>query len=400
MTSIKVKFRPSADRDQAGYIYYQIIHNRKIGHLSTGYRIMASEWSHKNSTIIRSCHIDRNKTLMSLNEQIKLDIGRLKKIAALFDNESLPYTPCDVIAEFKRYAHDYTLFNYAESVIASLKQRHKLRTAETYAAAISSFKKFTAGEDVNLDKITPQLIEQYEEYLKNRGITPNSSSFYMRILRAMYNRAAANGIITQRNPFSRVYTGVGQTAKRALPLQVIKRIKSIDLTMMPKTEYARDMFLLSFMLRGMSFVDMAFLRKTDLKNGQIIYRRRKTGRILHIAWTKEMQAILDKYPQNQTQYLLPIIIREKCDERHLYLNASYNINHHLKKVAAMAGIDMPLTMYCARHSWATAAKAKGIPLTVISEGMGHVSETTTQIYLSSLDTSIIDNANDIIISSL
>ena len=61
---------------------------------------------------------------------------------------------------------------------------------------------------------------------------------------------------------------------------------------------------------------------------------------------------------------------------------------------------MPLTMYVARHSWASAAKAKGIPVSVISEGMGHDSESTTQIYLASLDTSIVDSANSIILNSL
>lgn len=66
----------------------------------------------------------------------------------------------------------------------------------------------------------------------------------------------------------------------------------------------------------------------------------------------------------------------------------------------MVGIKIPLTMYVARHSWASAAKSKGIPLSVISEGMGHDSEATTQIYLASLDTAIVDKANSLIISSL
>lgn len=158
--------------------------------------------------------------------------------------------------------------------------------------------------------------------------------------------------------------------------------------------------MLSFFFRGMSFIDMAYLKKSDLKNGIITYRRRKTGQQLQIEWTKEMQMTLDKYPENESGYLLPIIRGTGTNDRNTYRRVGYNINHALKRVAAKVGITMNLTLYVARHSWASAAKAKGIPLSVISEGMGHDSEATTQIYLASLDTSVVDRANSLIMKSL
>lgn len=158
--------------------------------------------------------------------------------------------------------------------------------------------------------------------------------------------------------------------------------------------------MMSFMLRGMSFIDMAYLRKTDLANGYVTYRRRKTGQQLMIEWTKEMQILLDKYPENRSQYLLPIIRNKGVNDRTTYRNVGYNINHNLKRIAEKVGLNIPLTLYVARHSWASIAKAKGIPLSVISKGMGHDSEATTQIYLASLDTSIVDKANSIILRSL
>ena len=170
--------------------------------------------------------------------------------------------------------------------------------------------------------------------------------------------------------------------------------------MTPALDYARDMFLMSFYLRGMSFIDMAFLKKTDLKNGHVTYRRRKTGQQLIIEWTKEMQMILDKYPGNSSGYLLPVIRKPVRNERSVYRNAAYNINRNLKRIAGMVGVTIPLTLYVARHSWASAARSKGIPLSVISEGMGHDSEATTQIYLVSLDTSVVDKANSLILKSL
>lgn len=251
-----------------------------------------------------------------------------------------------------------------------------------------------------LDCITSELMESYEAWQKSRGITPNTISFYSRILRAVYNRAVEDDIIENRNPFRHVYTGIDKTIKRALPINIIKEIKALDLSSHPGTEYARDMFLMSFYLRGMSFVDMAFLRKSDLANGHVTYRRRKTSQQLCIEWTEEMQKILDKYPENPNHYLLPILVREYSDEKKAYRNIGHNINKHLRKVAAMVNLTTPITLYCARHSWASAANAKGIPLNIISEGMGHDSVTTTQIYIASLDTSLVDKANSLILRSI
>lgn len=312
----------------------------------------------------------------------------------------MPYTADDVIDEFNRYANEYSLFNFMEDIIIKLKQNGKVRTSETYTAALNSFKKFRKDEDIMLDCLTSQIMEAYEAWHQSRGVAPNTISFYTRILRAVYNRAVEEDVVENRNPFRHVYTGVDKTVKRALPLPVIKKIKALDLSLAPALDYARDMFMMSFMLRGMSFIDMAYLRKTDLSNGYVIYRRRKTGQQLTIEWTKDMQLILDKYPENASDYLLPIIRNPGTNERCAYRNVGYNINHNLKKIAKKIGVSIPLTLYVARHSWASAAKAKGIPISVISEGMGHDSETTTQIYLASLDASVVDKANSLILKSL
>lgn len=287
-----------------------------------------------------------------------------------------------------------------ESIIIKLKQNGKTRTSETYTVALNSFKKFRKDEDIMLDCLNSEVMEAYEAWNKQRGISPNTISFYTRILRAAYNRAVEEEIIENRNPFRHVYTGVDKTVKRALPLSIIKKIKSADFSLVPSLDFARDMFMMSFMLRGMSFIDMAYLKKSDFNNGYITYRRRKTGQKLTIEWTKEMQGILDKYPENLSDFLLPIIKNPGTNERYTYRNVGYNINHNLKTIAKKLDITIPLTLYVARHSWASVAKSKGIPLSVISEGMGHDSEATTQIYLASLDTSIVDKANSIILKAL
>lgn len=166
----------------------------------------------------------------------------------------------------------------------------------------------------------------------------------MRILRATYNRAVAKGLARQCYPFRYVYTGVEKTLKRALPLKFIKCIKQLDLSLHPSLDFARDMFLFSFYTRGMSFVDIAYLKKKDLQNGVLTYRRRKTGQLLFIKWERCMQEIVDKYTLPYSDYLLPII-KEKANERKQYLNALHAVNHNLKKVSLQACLPIRLTMY-------------------------------------------------------
>lgn len=400
MASIKVKFRPSTVADHEGTIYYQIIHERKVRQLLTDYKVFRTEWDENRAMVTTTQKSERKSLILSIRERIRWDIERLTKIDRKLDADGISYTAADVIEEFHRYAHEYSLFNFMESIIAKLKQNGKVRTSETYKSTLNSFKKFRNDEDIMLDCITSGIMEDYEAWHKNRGVAPNTISFYTRILRAVYNRAVEDEIIENRNPFRHVYTGVDKTVKRALPLAIIKKIKSLNLSLTPALDFARDMFMMSFFLRGMSFIDMAFLKKTDLKNGYVTYRRRKTGQQLIIEWTKEMRMILDKYPENKSDYLLPVIRNPGLNERCTYRNTGYNINHSLKRIAGMVGVTIPLTLYVARHSWASAAKAKGIPLSVISEGMGHDSEATTQIYLASLDTSVVDKANSLILKSL
>ncbi|HAB40727.1 MAG TPA: integrase [Porphyromonadaceae bacterium] len=401
MASIKVKFRPSTVADREGTVYYQIIHERKVRQLVSRYKVFPSEWDASSATVRVVPDGGRHSILLSVRAGVRMDIERLIRIDRRLDADGRSYTAADIVDEFTSFVHDYNLFNFMGNLIENLRQNSRTRTAEAYSSTLNSFKAFNAGEDVMLDAITSRLIEDYQAWLRRRGVTSNTISFYMRNLRAVYNRAMAEAEIARgSNPFRRVYTGIDKTVKRALPVEVIKRLRMLDLSRTPALDFARDMFMLSFYLRGMSFIDMAYLRKADLECGIVTYRRCKTGQQLVIGWTKEMQAILDKYADNGSMYLLPIIRAKDCDPSRAYRRAAYNINYNLKKLARMINVGFRLTMYVARHSWASVARSNGIPVSVISEGMGHDSESTTRIYLASLDSSVIDRANSLIISSL
>ena len=297
-------------------------------------------------------------------------------------------------------SEDY-LFKFMEHVIFGLKAVGKIRTSETYTATLRSLKRFFNNKDIRLEALNSDRMMEYEAYLKANGVSSNTSSFYMRNLRAVYNRAVEKNLTVQRFPFKHVYTGVDKTVKRAIPAKLIRQIKHMDLSGSPSLDFARDMFLFSFYTRGMSFVDMAYLRKKNLCNGVLSYHRRKTGQKLTIKWENCMQDLLDKYDTSCSDYLLPIIhLQSTIDERSQYLYASHKINKCLKIIGEKLNLPLPLTMYVSRHSWASIAKSMNVPLSVISEGMGHDSEATTRIYLASLSTAAVDRANRKILKSL
>ena len=398
MITVKAKFRPSTVAGRPGSIVYFVTCHRVVRQIVSGCKVYPEEWDEERSMVV-SVHQERTGIILSAARKLCDDMKRLNEVIDRLNGSKIGFTADDVVREFHKMTADRSFFRFMESVIVRLGQLGKERGVESYTAALKSFMRFREGHDIRIDEIDSDLMVEYEAYLKARHVAMNTVSFYNRILRATYNRAVEKELVVQRYPFKHVYTGVGKTLKRAIPLEAIRRIKELDLSLRPSLDFARNMFLFSFYTRGMSFVDMAYMKKSDLRNGLLSYCRRKTGQRLYVKWERCMQDILDKYPENDTDYLLPII-RRNGDERKQYRSAMRLVNNKLKEVAALAGIPTNLTMYVSRHSWASIAKNQNIPLSVISEGMGHDSETTTQIYLASLDNSAIDKANRSILKKL
>ena len=292
---------------------------------------------------------------------------------------------------------------FMRTLIREEQELGKIRKVEIYTTTLNSFNRFLEGKNLLFKEMTPGLVGRYELWLAKRHICRNTSSFYMRILRAVYNQAVERRQTPQRYPFKHVYTGVGETAKRALPLSTIKQLTSLDLGRTPHLAFARDMFLFSFYTRGMSFVDMAFLQQENIRDGRLRYTRRKTGKTLSIRWEPCMQSIVDRYRSQCSGYLLPILQGAGADEQSLhrqYKTRIYSVNSALKTISGMLGLQHVITTYSARHSWASIAYRKEVPLSVISEGMGHNSEKMTRIYLSSLENAAIDRANCMVLEDL
>lgn len=391
MASVKVKFKKLRRDDSYGSIVYEVKHCRKVKVIVSRFNISVSEWDSSRNMVHVAC---------PAKSGIGLDMSRFSRIINLLEERGVPYACEDIVEEYVNFCASWSMFQVLQTEVLKLKGQGRVRTAAAYRQTLNSFSGFRHGVDILIDEISPALIEGYQAYLRTRGNALNTVSFYMRILRAAYNQAIENASLENRRPFRRVFTGLAKTKKRAVSITMIKRIKNLDLSADSDADFARDMFLLSFYLRGMSLVDMAFLRKTSLSDGRLIYQRHKTGQTLEIEWRKEMQAVIDKYPANPTEYLLPIITKPGINEYVAYRKVGYKINKNLHAISRMIGAPSRLTLYVARHSWASAAKSRHVPIGVICEAMGHDSETTTQIYLSSLETSVVDRANSMILSLL
>lgn len=293
------------------------------------------------------------------------------------------------------------MVGFMRKIIFEKEAAGQFRTAEAYRTALNCWHRFLGSlETVPWEWVTSRSMMSFADYLKERGATKNTQSFYFRILRTVCNRAREEGVATlPANLFNNVYTGKARTRKRALPIEDIRRIAATE-PKSRKEQLARDMFIFSFVTRGMAPIDIAHLRKGNVVAGRLTYRRHKTGSTVSMEWIAEMQEIVSRYEREGSDYLFPLVSSEGAEGWKEFKRGSQAVNYHLRRLGKRLALPMPLTLYVARHSWATAAKSSGVPTALISDAMGHSSERMTQVYLGSIDVGRIDTANRKIVDFL
>ena len=395
MASVRIKFRPSTVEGKEGTLYFQIIHKRVARTVFTDCRVFTSEWNNVSSSVITRGTEERKAYLEMVASKLKWSLERFTKIIAGREKEKADYTVDDIVSEYNRQPECPTLFNFIRSMITKKTAAKRYGTAKTYRDSLASFSSFRNGKDITFDDLNEDIINQYEAWMKNKGLKRNSSSCYLRTFKTLYLKAVDMELTEDRDIFRHVFTGFATTTKRAISIDAIKAIRKLNLENNPALAFARDMFMLSLYLQGMAFVDIAYLKKSDIRNGQLQYSRKKSGQTLTISWEKPMQEIVDAYSHltKDTPYLLPIITKQDGMERKQYEKAEHNVNRNLKKIGEMAGLHIPLTTYVARHSWASIMRDMGNDITVVGKGLGHSDIKTTQIYLSTIDNSTVMKAN-------
>ena len=396
MATVKVKLRPSTVPGKAGTIYYQLTHLRQVKQITTKIHLHPQDWDSNKAQIIFT-----DSTSYLLQCKIDRDLDRLKKIIYKIDAECANYTVNEIIEKFYQTTADYSITDFFTQQIQKLKNDNRRGTARNYSKTLKSLKAFMKNTDSTFNIVTEQFVESYNTFLIQRGVVRNTISFYMRIFRSVYNKAVTQKIIEQTFPFKNVYTGVDRTRKRAVTETVISQLLSIDLKKSKALQFARDLFIFSFYARGMAFVDIVYLKKSNIQNGYITYVRHKTGQELTIRIETRLQNIINQYEKKDSPYLFPILNTEDVNKAYSQYEIALNYyNRQLKRLSKLLEPNINLSSYTPRHTWATTARNKNVPLSIISAGMGHSSEKTTLIYLTKIDNSIIDEVNKAIIDSI
>ena len=270
---------------------------------------------------------------------------------------------------------------YMAMTISQLREERRMGTAHVYQSTLNRIKDFMERDSISFEEVTPVWLKAFQEYLLGRQLHWNTISTYMRMLRATYFRAVDEGMAPyQPRLFKGVYTGTKVTVKRAVDEDVFRRLDTpvADESLEP----TRLLFLLLFMLRGMPFVDIAYLRHCDLHDNVIVYRRKKTGAWLTVrVEAKAMEIIrILKNADGASPYLFPLIHHPGKDEYRQYQNALRGFNYRLKKIGEYINGITGLTSYTARHSWATIANYRNYQQELISNAMGHSSVKVTETY--------------------
>lgn len=395
MGTIKLILNKSKQHTDGKYpLVFQLIQQRRKKLLYTTYSIEEESFDSQKQEVILSDQSDlKPADIQQINQATKHIRKRLKAISTELETKDSNYTVEDWVALYKLPEEKNDLFLFIDNMISRKREEGREGIARAYYSTKTSLWRFTNGRRIDFKNISSQLIHKYEAYLIEKGNNNNTIRFYIRNLRTLYNLARAEGYkMNKTYPFTGIRTSPSPTVKRALEKADLARLDQLDLSQHPDMELARDLFMFSFYTRGMSFVDVVHLKKENISNEIIHYVRKKTNQPLHISLTPQLQSLIQKY-KNETEYIFPILQIKNEKLYHQYRLALGRINRNLRKIQKDLALNIPLTTYVARHSWATMAKKQGAPISIISESLGHTSEKTTRIYLKQFDQSSIDQIN-------
>lgn len=400
MTTIKARLNCSRLGSDGMYpLVIRIIHERVKREVCTPYRLRPEEFEVcSEMAVTKSRGKERASYIRKVNECINYIKEELESIRDSLESRG-EYTTSELVQAYKNRNDMSCFFTYAGYRINELTASGRDGTAANYRSAVNAFEHYLGSRDLSVDDLTQKTVEAFIDSQTRQGNSPNTAAFYVKQLRAIYNKAYDEGYVcSTHNPFHRIKLKGCKTPKRAIAKKEINRICGADLKGRHRhLELSRDLFMFSLYTRGMAFVDMCYLKKENIHGNMLVYRRRKTGQWLQIRIEAPLKELLRKYYDANSPYLLPMLRDDDSYKGYRYIQR--RLNKRIREIGDLLEFNFPLTFYVARHTWATLAHESGIAMSVISEGMGHGSEKTTRIYLAGLSHQIIDKANRAVINS-
>ncbi|MFV0330879.1 MAG: tyrosine-type recombinase/integrase [Dysgonomonas sp.] len=295
-----------------------------------------------------------------------------------------------------------TVDDFYRELINYYKSIGKIGNSHIYRDSYNSIKTFKKVDklDFLFSEIDLTWLNEYEKFLVSCGKAETTMSLLFRTLRSAFNKAIEKNLARSEDyPFKNFKMSKFnlKTRKRAISKEEIRKILEVDLSGEKEViQLSRDIFIFSYLQGGISFTDIASLTAENLVNGRLEYSRKKTNTMINVPLQKESIRLIHKYTDEKRGYLFPILNKHSHKtpiQKYSRIQKKIKqINYSLKKIAEKVGIDVKLTTYVARHSFATVLKRSGVNTSIISESLGHSSEKVTQIYLDSFDNEQIDEA--------
>lgn len=401
-TTIAISLDSRRKRKDGSYpVVLRLGHYQRTTSISLGFAVHPNDWDDKKKKVRATCKtvpsIARINNYFEKRRSKAIDlISKLeeeRKLAGLSITDLRKYIEKHPDSETRN-----SFFSYAEKLIEQMLSARKVGNARVYRNVLGALRTYRRGRDLRFEEITYNFLKEYEAYFLGQGFQLNGLSFNMRTIRAIYNKAIIEGVIDQNQyPFKQYRIQKEKTVKRALDQNALQSIVQLDLGPDSPCFNARNFFLASFMMNGMSFIDMAFLKVKDIVNNRIRYRRQKTGRLYDLKLTDSLEELLSFYMKGKGKedFIFPFIQRTQLTDQYKDIYQSRKIyNQGLRELAKICDIEDHLTSYVSRHSFATHAMMKEVPLKAISSMLGHTSLATTEIYLKSLPTEILDEYQD------
>jgi integrase/recombinase XerD len=405
MATAKIElFKGKKHTDGCHPIMLRLSHQSKNRYIHLGASAKPEQWVGEEGNWVSKNY----RGFKRLNIKIDNALLKAKNIIYDLDENNSYFTLDEIVKKYGKDKNTTKFFVYTEEIMKDLKEAKKIGNSAVYQTTLNVVKEFVGNKDFPIASIDEQWLKDFENYKLSKDVSVNGISNYLRTIRAIYNDAIKNKFVDRASyPFGRDGFKIknSPTKKRAISADNMRIIRNLELDFQTPIWHARNYFMFSFFARGMSWVDMAHLKVSDIADGRIHYIRKKTMRKsskeFNIKINAPIQEILNYYSPNKTKedYVFPIIRRSEFieDSRKDIKNGIKSFNKYLKRIADLTGIESNLTSYVSRHSWGTIAKKKGIDINVISGGYGHSDPSVTRTYLDDIEDEEIDNANDIII---
>lgn len=375
-------------------IIFRLSHHRKTISIPTGFAIPLEYWNERDREVKKSfkgvSSVSRlNNLLAKRKTELRDGINELEASGRL---KGLSVT--DLKYTLIKPAKTISFFDFAQQLIHEMEEANRFGNARAYKCALGPLKKFNKKEFLRFEEITYTYLKRFETAHLKKGNGLNGLAMYMRTYRAIYNKAIHRGIVSPDSyPFKKYKIKSEPTAKRAISKEKIRRILDLKLEVESPLFNARNYFLCSYLMNGISFIDMAFLKVENILDGRIQYRRQKTARHYDIKVTPQLSSIMDHYlkGKNKTAHIFPIIKREGIRDQHKDIQwERLRYNKRLKEIAELCKIEERLTSYVSRHSMATNLILNDVPINALSKMLGHSDISTTEIYIKDLPTHILD----------